>query len=207
MSETSTADVRVEPGRSAAQRLAGDMAEVVRDEVRTVRSDLASKARPAASGLVLLGAAAGLALLGVGTASLTALRVMETFLPKMFAAAGLTTAYLTGAAFLGGAGVARLQEAGGGSRRLADQIREALRQTVGRPFRKVTATQEEVVAKAVTTPVATAAPRRLRARTSTRRARRGPSLLMRPARTDSTGLPIPLGPRWISTATESRTSW
>jgi hypothetical protein len=133
MSETSTGDVRVEPGRSAAQRLAGDMAEVVRNEVRTVRSDLASKARPAASGLMLLGAAAGLAVLGVGTASVTALRVMETFLPKMLAAAGLTTAYLTGAAFLGGAGVARLQEVGGGSRRLADQIREALRQTVGRP--------------------------------------------------------------------------
>jgi Putative Actinobacterial Holin-X, holin superfamily III len=133
MSEPNTGDVRVAPGPSASQRLAGDMADVVRDEVRTVRSDLANAARPAASGLLFIGAAAGLAVLGVGTASVMALRMFEAFLPKTLAAAGLTAGYLAGAAVLGVTGLARLQDAGGGSQRLADQLREALRQTVGRP--------------------------------------------------------------------------
>src|SRR5262245_58612260 len=126
MSETSAGNGRGPVLRSAGERLAGDMADVVREEVRTVRADLADAARPATAGLLLLGAAAGCAVLGVGAASVTALRLMETVPPKLLAAAALTAGYVAGATVLGGAGLANLQAAGGGSRRIADQIRDAI---------------------------------------------------------------------------------
>jgi hypothetical protein len=123
------------------------MADVVREEVRTVRADLADAARPATAGLLLLGAAAGCAVLGVGAASVTALRLMETVLPRLLAAAALTAGYVAGAAVLGGAGLANLQTAGGGSRRLADQIRDAVRQTVGRTGQSAASAAREAAAE------------------------------------------------------------
>ncbi|MEU4244730.1 phage holin family protein [Actinoplanes sp. NPDC026619] len=129
MSETATGDGR----QSAGERLAGDMTEVVREEARAVREDLADAARPAAAGLVLIGAAAGCVVLGVGAASTTALRMLETVLPGRLASAGLTAGYLAGAAVLGGMGLQRLQAAGGSSQRLAEQIRETVTQTLSRP--------------------------------------------------------------------------
>jgi hypothetical protein len=117
--------------QSPGERLAGDMAAVVRDELQSVRADVADAARPAAAGIVLLGAAAGCAVLAIGAASTTVLRIAETFLPRRLAVAGLTAGYLAGAAVLGALALQRLQEAGGSSQRLADQIRHALSETVG----------------------------------------------------------------------------
>lgn len=61
---------------SAGQRLAQDMADVVRDEVHAVRTDSAEVARPATAGLLLIGAAAGCTILGIGAALATSLRIL-----------------------------------------------------------------------------------------------------------------------------------
>jgi putative superfamily III holin-X len=134
MSETTSSENRrPDSAGSVGERLAQDMATVVRDEVHAVRTDLADAARPATVGLLMIGAAAGCAVLGVGAASATALRVLETFLPRRLAAAGMTAGYFTGAAVLAGMGLQRLQTAGGPSQRLADRIRDALTEAVKRP--------------------------------------------------------------------------
>ena len=132
MSQTNTSDARV-AAESARERLVGDVADVVRTEARTVRSDLADAARPATKGLLLLGAAAGLGVLGIGAATVTTLRVLELFMPRLLAAAGLTAGYFAGATMLAGTAVAKLGEAGGSSERVADQIRDAVTQVLQRP--------------------------------------------------------------------------
>jgi hypothetical protein len=134
MSQTTRSDGR-QPvsAQSAGQRLAGDMADVVREEARAVRDDVAEAARPAAAGLVLIGVAAGCAVLGVGAASTAVLRTMETFLPRRLAPFGLAAGYLAGSAVLGGMGLQRLEAAGGSSRRVGEQIREAVTRALARP--------------------------------------------------------------------------
>ncbi|MFU8871769.1 phage holin family protein [Micromonospora sp. SL4-19] len=122
------------PGRpvSPADRLAEDVAEVVRAEVRAVRSQVADAARPAGLGFVLLAAAGGCLVLGAGAASTTVLRVLEAFLPRRLAAVGLTGGYLAAAVVLGRFGLDRLRAAGGSSARLADEVRDAVSGTAGR---------------------------------------------------------------------------
>ncbi|MEV5768012.1 phage holin family protein [Micromonospora sp. NPDC052213] len=117
---------------SPTDRLAEDVAEVVREEVRAVRIQLADAARPAGFGFVLLAAAGGCAVLAVGAASATSLRMLEAFLPRRLAAAGMTAGYVAAAVFLGAAGLERLRAAGGRSARLADEVRDAVTSTAGR---------------------------------------------------------------------------
>ncbi|MFG3417861.1 phage holin family protein [Micromonospora sp. NPDC048063] len=117
---------------SPTDRLAEDVAEVVREEVRAVRTQLADAARPAGLGFVLLAAAGGCAVLAVGAASATSLRMLEAFLPRRLAAAGMTAGYVAAAVFLGAAGLERLRAAGGRSARLADEVRDAVTSTAGR---------------------------------------------------------------------------
>jgi hypothetical protein len=131
MSDATTGEP-AETQQSPGDRLAGDMAAVVREELQTVRTEVTDAARPAAAGLLLVGAAAGCAVLGLGAASTTVLRLLETFLPRRLAAAGLTAGYLAAAAVLGGMGLERLRAAGGSSERLADEIRRAVAGTVSR---------------------------------------------------------------------------
>lgn len=119
-------------GRGAAERLAEEVAEVVRAEVRAVRTQLVGATRPAGVGFLLLAAAGGCAVLGVGAASATALRVLEVFLPRRLAAAGMTAGYLVAAVLLGGLGLDRLRAAGGTSGRLADQLGNAVSETADR---------------------------------------------------------------------------
>ncbi|MEO3780174.1 phage holin family protein [Micromonospora sp. B11E3] len=122
------------PGRSgsATDRLAQDVAAVVREEVRAVRAQLTDAARPAGLAFLLLAAAGGCAVLGVGAASTTALRALEAFLPRRLAAAGLTAGYLTAAVVLAGMGLDQLRAAGGSSARLADQVSAAVSDTANR---------------------------------------------------------------------------
>ncbi|MFJ8579874.1 phage holin family protein [Micromonospora sp. NPDC093277] len=122
------------PGRPAspADRLAEDVADVVRAEVRAVRGQLADAARPAGLGFVLLAAAGGCLVLGAGAASTTVLRMLETFLPRRLAAAGLTGGYLAVAVVLGRLGLNRLRAAGGSSARLADEVHDTVSATAGR---------------------------------------------------------------------------
>jgi hypothetical protein len=117
---------------SPGDKLAEDMAAVVREEVHALRQEFADAARPAAGGLLLVGAAAGCAVLGVGAASTTALRMLEWFLPRRLAVAGLTAGYFAAAVVLGRLGLERLRTAGGNSERLADEIRRSVSDTVGR---------------------------------------------------------------------------
>jgi Putative Actinobacterial Holin-X, holin superfamily III len=133
MTDTTAGDTGTSNGQaSPGDRLAQDMAAVVREEVHALRQEFADAARPATAGLLLIGAAAGCAVLGVGAASTTALRMLEWFLPRRLAVAGLTAGYFAAAAVLGGMGLDRLRAAGGNSARLADGIRDAVSGTVGR---------------------------------------------------------------------------
>ncbi|MEU2613728.1 phage holin family protein [Micromonospora sp. NPDC007271] len=122
------------PGRAASpvDRLAEDVAEVVRAEARAVRGQLADAARPAGLGVAMLAAAGGCLVLSAGAASATVLRMLEAFLPRRLAAAGLTAGYLTAAALLARIGLDQLRAAGGSSARLADEVRDAVSATAGR---------------------------------------------------------------------------
>ena len=118
--------------RSPTERLAEDVADVVREEVRAVRAQVGEAARPAGLGVALLAAAGGCLVLGAGAASTTVLRVLETMLPRRLAAVGLTAGYLVAAVVLGRAGQAQLRAAGGPSARLADDVRDMVTETAGR---------------------------------------------------------------------------
>ncbi|MFD2765334.1 phage holin family protein [Micromonospora eburnea] len=114
---------------SPTDRLAEDVAEVVRSEVRALRGQLLDAARPAGLGFALLAAAGGCLVLGAGAASATVLRMLEAFLPRRLAAAGLTSGYLAAAVVLGRVGLNQLRAAGGSSARLADEVRDAVSAT------------------------------------------------------------------------------
>ncbi|SCF34960.1 Putative Holin-X, holin superfamily III [Micromonospora purpureochromogenes] len=118
-------------GRAAGptDRLAAEVAEVVRAEVREVRTHVLRAVRPAGVGLALLATAGGCVVLGAGAASATALRLLETFLPRRLATAGLTGGYLVAAVVLGRAGLTQLRAAGGGPAWLADEMQDAVSAT------------------------------------------------------------------------------
>ncbi|MEH0821672.1 phage holin family protein [Micromonospora sp. CPCC 205714] len=128
-------DAAAERSRASAavvgptERLAAEVAEVVREEIRQVRAHLLRSARPAGAGLALLATAGGCLVLGAGAASATALRVLEGFLPRRLATAGLTAGYLAAAVVLGRAGLQQLRAAGGGSAWLADEMQDAVSAT------------------------------------------------------------------------------
>ncbi|MBQ0906870.1 phage holin family protein [Micromonospora sp. U21] len=117
---------------SPTERLAADVTEVVREEVREMRTQLMRVARPTGVGLALLATAGGCLVLGAGAASTTALRMLETFLPRRLATAGLTGGYLVAAVVLGRAGLQQLRAAGGGSAWLADEVQDVVATTASR---------------------------------------------------------------------------
>ncbi|WP_262284016.1 phage holin family protein [Micromonospora sp. MA102] len=121
-------------GRSGSptDRLAQDVADVVREEIRDVRGQLTEAARPAGLGIALLATAGGCLVLGAGAASTTILRLLESFLPRRLASAGLTAGYLATAVVLGGMGLEQLRAAGGSSARLADEVRDMVSATASR---------------------------------------------------------------------------
>jgi Putative Actinobacterial Holin-X, holin superfamily III len=116
----------------AGDRLAEDIAAVIRQELNTLRGEWTQTLHSAGAGGLLLAAAAGCALLAVGAGSTTLLRILEAVLPRRLAAAGLTAGYLTAAAALAAAGLDRLRAAGGSSARLADAVRDELPATTRR---------------------------------------------------------------------------
>ncbi|RLP93323.1 phage holin family protein [Micromonospora sp. BL4] len=120
------------PAVSPTERLAADVAEVVRAEVREMRTQVMTVARPTGVGLALLATAGGCLVLGAGAASATALRLLETFLPRRLATAGLTGGYLVAAVVLARAGLRQLRAAGGGSAWLADEVQDAVATTASR---------------------------------------------------------------------------
>jgi len=108
------------------RRLMQDLVDVGRQESVRLRDDLVGDVRPATTGVVLLVAAGATAVLAAGAASTAALRLLELVLPRRLAALALTGGFAAGSAVLLRIGLERLSAAGGGSRRLADEVREGL---------------------------------------------------------------------------------
>ena len=108
------------------RRLVQDLVDVGRQESVRLRDDLVGDVRPATAGVVLLVAAGATAVLAAGAASTAALRLLELVLPRRLAALALTGGFAAGSVVLLRLGLERLSAAGGGSRRLADEVREGL---------------------------------------------------------------------------------
>ncbi len=116
----------------AGERIAEDMVAAVRQELQAVRGEWAETARRAGAGGLLLAVSGCCALLAVGAASTTALRMLEAVLPRRMAAAALTAGYLGAAVGLGRAGIQRLQAAEDRSEHLGDEAKHVVADTVGR---------------------------------------------------------------------------
>jgi hypothetical protein len=108
------------------RRLAQDVVEVGRQEFTRLREDLVGQARPAATGVVLLAMAGASGVLAASAASTAALRLLELVLPRRLAALALTGGYAAGSVVLLRFGLQRLRAAGGGSRRLADEVTQGM---------------------------------------------------------------------------------
>jgi hypothetical protein len=113
-------------GDDLGRRLVQDLVDVGRQESVRLREDLVGQVRPATTGAVLLLAAGAAAVLAAAAASTATLRLLEMALPRRVAAIALTGGYAACSAILLRLGLQRLSAAGGGSQRLADEVREGL---------------------------------------------------------------------------------
>ncbi|MBX6355210.1 MAG: phage holin family protein [Micromonosporaceae bacterium] len=125
MSEGRAGDGRV-ANDDLGRRLANDMLEVGRQELARLREDLVGQPRPALTGLVLVAAAAGSAVMAAASATAAALRLLELVLPRRLAALALTAGYAGGSIVLLRQALQKLDAAGGGSQRLARQVRQVM---------------------------------------------------------------------------------
>lgn len=116
-----------------SQRLAHDVFEVGCQELVRLREDLIGRPGPAMTGLVLLAGAAGGAVLAAASATTAALRLLESVLPRRVAALALTAGYAGGSLVLLRQALRQLDAAGGGSQRLASEVRQARPRLAGRP--------------------------------------------------------------------------
>jgi hypothetical protein len=108
------------------RRLVQDLVDVGRQESVRLRDDLVGDVRPATTGVVLLVAAGAAGVLAAGVATTATLRLLELVLPRRLAALALTGGFAAGSVLLLRLGLERLSAAGGGSRRLADELRDGL---------------------------------------------------------------------------------
>jgi hypothetical protein len=113
-------------GDDLGQRLAQDVLEVGRTELARLREDLVGQVRPATTGLVLLAGAGVGAVLAVAAAATASLRLLELVLPRRLAALALTGGCAAGSALLLRLGLEQLNAAGGGSQRLAREVRDGM---------------------------------------------------------------------------------
>jgi hypothetical protein len=104
---------------TAATRLTRDTAALVREQVEQLTRDLAGTVRDAGAGAVFLAGAGTCGLLALAAAHQSALRLLESLMPRPLAAMTMTAAYGAGAAALATAGVKKIKEA-------ADSSTEAL---------------------------------------------------------------------------------
>jgi hypothetical protein len=112
---------------TAATRLTRDTAALVREQVEQLTRDLADTVRDAGAGAVLLAGAGTCGLLALAAAHQSALRALESMMPRPLAAMTLTAAYGGGAAALASAGLKKIKEAADASGdALAENRREAV---------------------------------------------------------------------------------
>ena len=96
---------------TAATRLTRDTAALVREQVEQLTRDLAGTVRDAGAGAVFLAGAGTCGLLALAAAHQSALRTLESMMPRPLAAMTMTTAYGAGAAALAMAGMKKIKEA------------------------------------------------------------------------------------------------
>jgi len=87
-------------GSDAAVRLRNDAAALMRDELDSLRGELADTARHMSSGAIMATASAGTGLLALAALHTTLLRLLESVMPPAAAAAVLAVGYVAGAAVL-----------------------------------------------------------------------------------------------------------
>lgn len=87
-------------GTDAAVRLRNDAAALMRDELESLRGELADTARHMSSGAIMAAASAGTGMLALAALHATVLRLLESVMPPPAAAAVLTVGYVAGAAVL-----------------------------------------------------------------------------------------------------------
>ncbi|MBS2965695.1 phage holin family protein [Actinocrinis puniceicyclus] len=104
---------------AAATRLTRDTTALVREQVEQLTRELAGTVRDAGAGAVLLAGAGACGLLAVAAAHQTAMRALESMMPRPLAAVTLTVAYGAGAAAMSAAGMKKIKDA-------ADASAEAL---------------------------------------------------------------------------------
>ncbi len=111
---------------TAAGRLSRDTTALVREQARQLTRELANTVREAGTGAVLLAGAGTCALLALATAHQSALRALESVMPRPVAAVTMTAAYGAGAATLAAAGMKKIREAADASgAALAEDRQEA----------------------------------------------------------------------------------
>lgn len=110
----------------AAARLSQDTAELVRQELAEVGSQLTATVRRAGLGAVLVAGSGLCGLLTLWAAHETALRALEHLMPRDWAAASLTAAYASGAGALAVLGWDRLRAAARESGEAIGQVRQDL---------------------------------------------------------------------------------
>lgn len=98
-------------GTDVTERLARDTAMLVREQLRRLSKDLTGSARQLEGGTVLLAAAGTCGLLSLLAAHQTAVRTLETLMPRPAATGLLAAGYATGAATLATAGLGRVRKA------------------------------------------------------------------------------------------------
>ena len=87
-------------GSDAAVRLRNDAAALMRDELESLRGELADTARHMSTGAVMGAASAGTGMLALAALHTTVLRLLESVMPAPAAAAVLAVGYVAGAAVL-----------------------------------------------------------------------------------------------------------
>jgi hypothetical protein len=112
-------------GTDVTERLARDTAMLVREQLRRLSRDLTGSARQLEGGTVLLAAAGTCGLLATLAAHQTAVRALESLMPRPVATGVLAAGYAAGAATLAAAGVERVRKAAETADDVIDRVAES----------------------------------------------------------------------------------